>query len=293
MSSSPKAFLRMPLGYGPFPGPRQSILAVPHTGWDKVRNTTSTVVFKTDAAYLSSLLPHPCFQIDPAFLDSGGLVTASVSNTRVENLPWLAGRGYNHCGLYIHGVICRGKSEVLRGKYLSVFFEDRPDPIISGREELGFAKVFSTIEVKEESDEGSNKVNYTLRLGWEDSIFGEVVLQDLVNEHLSSHVKQEPSTTEGLLHYKYIPRTGCPGIADVEYPTFSPLPSTSNAPRVFRSAKASGATLSFRSLGFEELPTLCHIAEKLSGIKMREIVSANLVLSEGATDLSNQRAIDL
>lgn len=248
---------------------------------------TATIVFKTSRAHLSTFLPHECFSIEipPQEKD---LSFASISFTRLENLPWLAGRGYNHCGLYIHDVICRGRDRTVRGKYLSVLFEDRADPITSGREELGYSKVYASL--LDEEREGS----FNLQIGWEDASFGEMRLEDLTPDLSGQHsaIYDSFEASEGLLHFKYIPRTGKPGECDVQYPTFSPNPSDGSSIVQYRS-KASKATLKFRKLGFEQLPTLHHIAWKLADIEISEITHAGMTFATGASDLKEQCAIEL
>ena len=154
----PNAFNRMPLGFGPSPGPRQTDCGQPVKGWSTVSATTATITFRASKELLSSYLPHECFRIDSKNDNS----FASISLTRLENLPWLDGRGYHHYGLYIHDVVCKGKLETTRGKYLVVLFENRADPIISGREELGYAKLFCDLEDKLDLSKG----HYSLTASW-------------------------------------------------------------------------------------------------------------------------------
>lgn len=276
----------MPLGYGPSPGPRQSARGSPLSGWDAVKSTSYTVAFQAPKAQLATLLPASCFEIE----SPGDVSTASVSFTRLENLPWLAGHGYNYCGLYIHDVVCHGSEEEASGKYLSVLFENRADPITSGREELGFAKVYATID---EHIHAQREGAVTIQLGWEGTVFGEIRVP-------GTRAKQRSTPTEttgrpafqpcNILHYKYIPRTGSPGVADVEYPTVSPVPPTSAA-SVEDSFYTTGPQVRFEDLGFEKLPTLHHIAAKLAGIEVLEILGAQTVVARGGSDFGSQRPI--
>jgi len=209
-----------------------------------------------------------------------------MSFVRLENLPWLAGHGYNHCGLYIHDVVCTGANEVVCGKYLSVLFENRADPIISGREELGFAKLFATIDETDTEDE------IFVDLGWEENVFGRLILTDLKLGDISWENLQESfQSSEGLLHYKYIPRTGEPGVCDVQYPTFSP--AAGEALPLLQMRSSLRGELQFRNPGFEKLPTLHHVAERLAGVPVLKIVSVRVTVERGAGDLKMQRAIAL
>lgn len=164
----------MPLGYGPFPGPRQTATGDSVPGWNDVQTLTSTVIFKAPTKQLASFLPRPCFTIDnddttttTSDDNNNNTSLASISFTRLEDLPWLAGRGYNHCGMYIHNVTCHGRDESVRGKYLSVLFEDRADPITSGREESGYAKVYASLNEEQEEIGEDHAKNWAVRMGWE------------------------------------------------------------------------------------------------------------------------------
>jgi hypothetical protein len=278
----------MPLGYGPSPGPRQaSPSGEQHSGWDSVKVTTATVLFTAPREQLATFLPHSSFTLN-AGRSSKGDAYASIVFTRLENLPWLAGRGYNHCGLYIHDVVCQGRDEQVRGKYLSVLMENRADPIITGREQLGYAKVFATL------DEIRTHDRLVIQMGWEGSIFGTMTLNGLRASSQSDFVdaiSDSSAPSQGLLHFKYIPRTGGPG-HDAMYPTFTPS-SPASMSTMQRLETAASAEFEFMDLGFEKLPTLHHVATRLASLPTDNIVHATVVESLGTTDISEQRAIAL
>jgi acetoacetate decarboxylase len=284
MTTKP-TFQRMPLGYGPMPGPRQTSLGLRVPGWSEVRSTTATIVFKTSKSHLSTFLPHTCFQICTLRLQNDDAY-ASISITHLENLPWLAGRGYSHCGFYIHDVVCKSAQETVRGKYLSVLFENRADPITSGREELGYAKVFASLDHLHKED------RFFLEISWEGTAFGTMAINGLQDMSASSESPADSYLPpEGLLHFKYIPRTGNRGDCDVQYPTFSPTIADGTSTREVFTAKS--ANFSFQDCGFQKLPTLHHIAARLAEIEPKEIVDARMVVALGAGDLSSQRALAL
>jgi hypothetical protein len=163
-------------------------------------------------------------------------------------------------------------------------FENRPDPIISGREELGYAKISSSLDEKE------NDQNFSLLMGWEGTVFGEVAINSLSQDAPSDPTLLSHLQTENILHYKYIPRTGSPGEADVEYPTVTPgAPAGSS--QIDTQLFSLSATLKFGSHGFQLLPTLHHITKKLAKIDPIEILGAGKITAKGADDISGQRPI--
>lgn len=46
--------------------------------------------------------------------------------------------GYNTLGIFANDIICRRSTELIKASYLMVLFENFCDPIVTGREELGF-----------------------------------------------------------------------------------------------------------------------------------------------------------
>lgn len=46
--------------------------------------------------------------------------------------------GYNTWGVYLNDVVCKISTEPVKASYLLVLFENFCDPIVTGREELGF-----------------------------------------------------------------------------------------------------------------------------------------------------------
>jgi Acetoacetate decarboxylase (ADC) len=283
----PNAFLRMPLGFGPVPGPRQTEDGNPHAGWSSVSVTTASITFKASKTHLASYLPHECFSIDSEHDTS----FASFALARLENLPWLDGRGYHHYGFYIHDVVCKGKTTSVRGNYLVVLFENRADPISSGREELGYAKVFCSLQ--DELDEP--KARYSLKAAWEGTSFGTMTLTGLKESKEDANrdcVQTSEHPPDGILHFKYIPRTGEPGKCDVQYPTFSPNVAA-GVNVVKKELVADMASFDFAIPDRARLPTLSHIVTGLAELSEYEVVDARVVVSMGQSDLSNQRAISI
>lgn len=277
------AFHRMPTAFGPFPGPRQTSSEAPHTTWSVSTHRTVSVVFTTSAAILRTFLPNSSFTLDVP----GDIGYASLCITHLANLPWLAGRGYNHYGLYVHDVVCTSAGETIRGKHLVALWEDLADPILSGREELGYAKLYA--ELNEHYDEESGA--YKLSASWLGNEFGTLELSGLDAEATRAGSKStEFEAGEGLLHYKYIPRTGRPGEADAEYATFTPA-AKEGTTVIERELIAKKASFTFNSRSWEELPTLFHIVQKLEMMKPLEVIRASVVWGTGLSDLREHRIV--
>jgi hypothetical protein len=281
---------RMPTAFGPMPGPRQDFQGRPRNG-SKARFTTTSVKFKTSRTVLQNLLPTEKLQFAAA--DTTAYATFAV--TQLENLEWLGGRGYSHFGLYIHGIQYI-KSDGVIGTYLPILFENFADPIVSGREELGFPKLFAELDI-EKFDGG-----WTLDAGWRSSKFCSMSLAGLQEPpatNVEAPVLSPPlPKDEGLFIHKYVPATGNMGSkdrgqTDVEYTAF--VPSAEDAKTVERKVervlKASSAEISFDALDWKMLPTLHHIVKRLQEIPVYEVVEAKIVEGTGVSDVSSTRRL--
>jgi hypothetical protein len=175
-----------------------------------------------------------------------------------------------------------------------VLFENLADPILSGREELGFPKLYCELDLKKDGQ------NWTLDASWMSSKFCSLTISGL-EEHAATNgdVPAETASSpkeEGLFFHKYVPTTGSLGSkergqADVQYTAF--LPSDEEAKtvekKVEKTLKASGAEIKFDALDWKALPTLHHIVERLKEIPVYEVVEAKVVEGTGVSDVSAVR----
>lgn len=257
---------RMPWGFGPTPGPRQGPdRSAPSSA--QAERLSVAVSFRTDPERLQELLPPRFRLVDP-------LVTVEAGY--LSNLAWLAGRGYNLLSVSFP-VEYRGEVDTARGQFVAVMFENLADPIISGREELGYAKVYAELpDARFEND--------TVRCvaAWD----GFEFLSFSVGELRPAPLPE--SRPAPALHYKYIPATGDLGQPDVAYACLTP--DAASGRRAVEAWTGIGQ-LEARRGGFAELPTLFHVADGLSGLAVREVVAARVVRYVGAPSLNDQRRL--
>ena len=108
----------------------------------------------------------------------------------------------------------RGSSDRVDGDFLLVLWENMADPIVTGREELGFAKVYGELPpLVLRGDRAAARAH------WDGHLFAELEIEGL---GAPAGTWPEPPLSQGLLHYKYVPRTGAPGKSDSEYPVLTP-----------------------------------------------------------------------
>lgn len=211
-------------------------------------------------------------------------------------MTWLAGKGYSHCGLYLHGVeYAKRDASNLYGTFVSILFENICDPIITGRDEIGLPKLFADIDIQPEAS------SCRISLSWRGAVFASVTISDLiqevpqVNETAEIGRPQSVSTPppsppdQGQFAYRYVPAVGLPGKVDAEYPVFIPQAVQSQPAEVFVTKTAE---LTFHALDWNSLPTLHHVAKGLSEMPIYGIEEARLTSGIGIGDLGNAVRIE-
>src|SRR3546814_799932 len=148
----------------------------------------------------------------PGFVVRRGEIAATFCY--MTEVAWLAGRGYNTFGVTVPATWTGGAHPV-HGDLMLVLWENMADPIISGREELGFSKLFCDLPSPIEHDG-----RFLCRASWDGHEFASLDLAGLSAGAPPPEAAVPPS--EGLLHYRYVPRVGAPGEADAQYPVITP-----------------------------------------------------------------------
>ncbi len=271
----PGLMYRMPYGFGPTAGPRQGPDGERFDWTASPRRQAVAVSFLTEAAALDALLP-------PGFSLAGDPVV-TVEIQRFTELEWLAGRGYNTLGVRFPATF-RGDVDRATGSFLSVLWENLADPILSGRDELGFAKLYAELP-EPRVFRGSEHYE----AGWLGHRFLDLEVSDLAD------VAAEPQPVAGLagpsdgtLHYKYIPRTGDWGQAEVAQACLTP--AAGSAARIER-VRRGLARVAFLPATWEQMPTQFHIVNALAALPQLSAPQAVLMDSRGAKDLTDQRVL--
>lgn len=299
-TKDPAQRLRAPYGFGSAPGPRQPLgLPTSYVDIQGLRNscperfTTYSVRFASSRTYLQNLLP-PGF----AFTSPATVVRASIQCTTLDGMTWLSGSGYNLVQLSLHGVnyTKRDGSKVF-GSYAPVLFEDLADPIITGRDDVGFPKLFADIDVREDGGVGVAVV-----LRWRGTQFARIGIEGLKMEQSplpngDAPVKAGPGPPppppeQGLLVYRYVPAVGQPGKTDAEYAVLCPYPPSPSPPKSPKGLVSKSASLTFAAHDWQSLPTLHHVVQKLADMPVYGIEEANKVSGAGVDDLRGAHRIE-
>ncbi|PSK48602.1 Ubiquinone biosynthesis monooxygenase COQ6, mitochondrial [Elsinoe australis] len=293
---------RQPLSFGPSPGPRQPQnflrgIRSHAMEWQQVH----TIRFTTSGTFLKTLFPTDQFE----FTSPATVQQASFTCCSLRDMVWLGGTGYNHCGLYIHGVKYTAKDGTVKsGTFLPMLFESLTDPIVTGREELGAPKWGCDIDISPEDPDASGTTK--IEMGWRGRKFGNLVWEGL--EEREEEVVPKPQPDDGMLMYKYVPAVGQPGKADAEYAVFDPFmqPGTSKdgqtngaqanghdetKPKA-KTLRARNARIEWDARDWETLPTVHHIIDGFKQVPIYKILEATVSTVPNVYDVSGAFRIE-
>jgi len=269
----------MPVSFGPAIGPRQHPEGRPwrpeETG--TMNSDWMKIGYRTDPDRLRRLLP-------PGFSLRGEPIV-SVSCAWFRNLYWLAGRGYGILSVDLP-VTYEGRDETLEGNFCPVLWEGMAEPVITGRDELGFPKLFADFDEIDFDESAGTAACHVASMGHR---FFDIRLDEMVEEE--SPRRALPGSGSGpQIYFKYVPRTN-PKVgagADVAY-------ATTGAPRgaaglgaqniafddfEFRRWTARGE-LTWHEADFEQLPLIFPIVNALAGLAVEEYLDAEMVSFSG------------
>ena len=243
------------------------------------------VSFLTDPERLARLLP-PALQLS-------GEPVVTVELMAITELQWLAGRGYNTLGVRFP-VRHRGPQREVTGPFLAVLWENKADPIITGREELGYAKLFCDIPPGRLLDGQEH-----FEASWEGHRFMTMSVQQLKavtpahkaadahNAPDAHNAHNAPDTPDGTLHHRYLPGLGRPGQAAVDELVITP-PS----PCVALLSQAVGErSVQFSPSTWQQLPTLAHIVNTLADLPQLAQRGASVTELRSDTSLHNHHIL--
>lgn len=277
---------RQPTGFGIAVTPRQDVHGQ-RFDWSQSRANCMSVVIEVSRSSAQAILP-PGFEIDPECAQP----TILFEPMHLRNLPWLAGRGYNTFAVFVNNVVYESQGQKIIGSFMAVLFESLCEPICTGREELGFPKIFADQpDVVLEGDTATYSV----------TSFGTEVLRlsvgGLVNKSLESapvaNKGSKPYThplPDGILAHRYMPTVGSPGYADASYASHLPGSSKRIIPFNYREGDPSQTKLEIFAKTWEEIPTLYPIIQGLSKLELGKILEVS-EWTDLAGDLKSIKAL--
>ena len=269
---------RMPTAFGPVYGPRSGVGGRTYENLG-VKNTSYSVSFLTDRDRLEAIVP-PGFRVR-------GEPVVTVAVVLLREVEWLAGRGYNLVSVSFPAAY-DGEEDHAEGSFMPVLWENMADPIITGREEIGWSKIYADIPEPRVQPGG---VDCTAE--WMGFRFLDLHIEKLTRlsaRELEEHVEgMGRQRNDGVMHHKYMPRTGALAEPDVCYPIITPS-SLGGATTLKEMWRGEGTT-AFHEATWEDLPTQVDIVNTLHELGVVEYRGAQVTRSVGTTDLSATRIL--
>lgn len=228
-----------------------------------------TVMFETEADALESLLPAG-FTLNAPVL--------SVAECEFANLGHFGGNTYTLINISVP-VHYSGTEEELDGDLVLAMFENHAEPIIGGRDQLGYSKIYA--DMTPFIKNGETIKAYASSWGFR---FLELTLYPDKPAEDADAMKALAAKSQGKLNYKYIqstPYKGMPygsGGADASYVTFNPKAweKPEDYPYVLRAPETSFCAGSIRFIRPEpdDMPTYWPIVQKLASLKIKRYLGA-------------------
>ncbi len=227
-------------------------------------------------------------QLIPTGLELRGDPVVQVHYSCLRDIPWLAGRGYNILAVLFPVRFTSQDGTTVDGLFQAVLWENLGDSIITGREQLGHAKLYAQLPDPREVG-GSTSISAS----WDGFTFAEL--------ELSCHDVPDADFLEGmtamagagLIGHKYIPRTGAWDVPDADYLTLTPLPGASNLrdPQPAPVVRGGEGSVQFHAPGWQDMPTQYHIVQKLAGLDQVSPLGAMVVEGLTYADAHDQRIL--
>jgi hypothetical protein len=274
----PGRMYRMPVHFGPSIGPRQGPDGR-QFDWSDAECDIVAAHYRSDREAIEKLLP-PRFELF-------GEPIVSVAFSYNRNLPWLAGRGYNTLGFRVP-VQFNGSKGPFVGSLLLVLWEDMADPITTGREELGFSKLYCDLPPARKT-----ATSFRCDASWEGFRFFELELTGLeLTDQPAGNFDPSPKTGGEIMHYRYHPRTGDWGNSEFEQIT-SAVHGGDPALTKVLSTEVGKSSVTFNLPSWEDMPTQQSVIHGLASMPRLEMLGGYVIRTKGSQlDLYNQRIVE-
>lgn len=229
-----------------------------------------SITYETDRAVLESMIPE-CYTLNDPYV--------SVAVCEFTNLGWMAGHTYNLINVSVP-VHFKGERDDLDGDLVLVMFENHPDPIVGGRDFMGYSKIYADIP-RITHDE--NKYVATAS-SWDFRFMKLTVDVSKPVPDLET-LKSNEARSQGKMSYKYIPSTKERDEditvnhtkADIAYPTILPkwekpddYPYEIMTPEI----EFCDGNIEFYKPEWEDMPTYYHVGTGLNALVCKRVIGA-------------------
>ena len=192
-----------------------------------------------------------------------------------RKIGWLAGRGYDILLVRIPARWIEDDTE-FAGHFVPVVWENMADPIITGREELGWPKIFADISVSQPSAQSAQAAS-----SWDGHCFFKF------SASAFEPVAPVPAP-KAMVFEKYIPATGDPASSDARYLTIT---APDGPEPLVGSSEIGRGQFAFEGASWEQMPTQYPIVNALADLPLSGFSPVMKTASMSGGDGSGQRKL--
>jgi acetoacetate decarboxylase len=241
------------------------------------------VTFETDRSILEQYVPK-CFTLNAP------IVTVLVCEFR--HLGWMAGLSYNlvniNCPVHF-----KGERDDLDGDLILAMFENNPDPVIGGREILGYSKLYCEIPPIRHDE---NK--YIATASAYDFQFMKLEIDTSKPAADVAKATEWEKKSAGKVHFKYIPGTMEKGDdpkndcipPDIAYPVINPKwVKPDDYPYELRKPEITwcDGTIQFNEPTWYDWPTNGNVGKGLASLPVKKVLAARQFIYDEPCEYAN------
>lgn len=231
------------------------------------------VTYETDREVLEQMIPD-CYTLRAPYV--------TVCLCEFNTLGWLNGKSYNLININVP-VHFKGERDDLDGDLVLAMFENHSDPIVGGREMMGYGKLFCDIPKVQHCDG-----KYIATASSWDFRFMKMEIDTDAAAPDAETLKAIEASSAGKMHYRYFcdvmekgddPRTNYTKPA-VAYPTILPkwqkpadYPYEIMTPEV----QYCDGKVEFYMPEWEDMPTWYNVGKGLASLKCKRVIAAKHV----------------
>ena|GEM_PF-972117 len=241
-------------------------------------NYCINVSYETSREMLEDMIPD-CYTLNAPII--------TVTVTEFTNLGWMGGNTYN-----LINVTCpvhfKGKRDDLDGDLVMVMYENNTDPIIGGRETMGYSKIFCDIpRIAHLHNFGEDK--YVATASEWNFRFMKMVVDTQKAPADADTVKKWEAASAGKVHFKYVPDVlekeeigKMPNFCKpaIAYPTILPKwqkPADYQYDLMKPEVTWCDGTIEFFEPTWEEFPTYYNVAKILHALPVKKVLAAKRI----------------
>lgn len=247
-------------------------------------NSYGVIAEAADPGQLERLLPPGAVLRNPYFM---------FSIDWIRSIPWLGGHEYALMYLLVNATVAADGGAV-HGQFTGAVWENHVDPILTGREQLGWCKVYCEIDQPRVEDGA-----WILRASEYGNEFVRMRIDPAAapqNPERFEAALSDPDN-QGMIHFKRMPRAEPPYLrCDADYLALTPLSSAmpeDYAPRPAREAvfQPGSGCFEFTPLTWEQSPCHYGIINALAGLKVGQFLGGFYSRTDAIDDLYDQHII--